>query len=259
MFNVGGESWRRWNAARRRSVLEHQERGLTRGGRRRHSVGSWPAFGRGWGKWGRTGGRVYSTAINTLTLEVYYRYVPAYLSPRGLIGPADLRHHMAALTPSEHGEVLSLARRLQPDTAEPALLDLLASLNAEVRLDAAIALGELGSPMARRVLTEGECTARPGVGKRIAAALDRISPPTAGIRYGPVTEVNPKAHMVLFDTSGRALYYGQVVGITRDGRTVATARVNRRFSTHQAAAARSVEPDADVKIGDAVASLRDEP
>ncbi len=259
LFNVGGGPWRQWNTALRGSVLEYQERPVAKGGRRGHSFGSWPAFGRGWGKWGRTGGRVYSTAINTLTLEVYYRYVPAYLSPRGLIGPADLRRHMAALTPAEHGDVLSLARRMQPDTAEPALLDLLSSLNEEVRLEAAIALGELGSPMARRVLTKARNSARPGVRKRMVAALDRITPPTLGVRYGPVTEVSPKARMVLFDTGGRALYYGQVVGITRDGRTVATARVNRRFSANEAAAARIAEADADVKIGDAVVSLREEP
>jgi len=259
MFNVGGEPWRQWNAALRRSVLEYQERPVTRTGGRRHSFGSWPAFGRGWGKWGRTGGRVYSTAINTLTLEIYYRYVPAYLSPRGLIGPDDLRRHMAALTPAGHGEVLSLALRMPPDTAEPTLLDLLSSLRTEVRVDAAIALGELGSPMARRVLTEAKRTALPALRQRIAAALDHIKPPAADIRYGAVTEVSPQARMVLFDTGGRALYYGQLVGITRDGRTVATARVNRRFSAHQAAAARIVEEDAAVKVGDAVASLRDEP
>lgn len=259
MFNVGGESWSKWNAALRRSVLEYQERPVTRAGRRRHSFGSWPAFGRGWGQWGRTGSRVYSTAINTLTLEVYYRYVPAYLSPRGLIGPADLRRHMAALSPAEHGQVLSLARRMQPDTAEPALLDLLSSLNAEVRVEAAIALGSLGSPMARSALTQADRTAPPAVRQRIATALDHIKPPAANARYGLVTEVSPQARMMLFDTGGRALYYRQGVSITRDGREIATARVNRRFSSDRAAAARIVEKDAEVKIGDAVASLRDEP
>ena len=28
--------------------------------------------------WGEDGGRVYATAINTLTLEIYYRYMNAF-------------------------------------------------------------------------------------------------------------------------------------------------------------------------------------
>ncbi|RKY14224.1 MAG: hypothetical protein DRP82_04360, partial [Planctomycetota bacterium] len=32
--------------------------------------GSWDPVG----KWGMVGGRVYSTALNALTLEIYYRY-----------------------------------------------------------------------------------------------------------------------------------------------------------------------------------------
>ncbi|RKY14435.1 MAG: hypothetical protein DRP63_08530, partial [Planctomycetota bacterium] len=33
--------------------------------------GSWDPVG----KWGMVGGRVYSTALNALTLEIYYRYL----------------------------------------------------------------------------------------------------------------------------------------------------------------------------------------
>jgi len=36
--------------------------------------GSWDPLDR----WSTTGGRVYQTAICTLTLEVYYRYLPMY-------------------------------------------------------------------------------------------------------------------------------------------------------------------------------------
>ncbi|MBK8268601.1 MAG: terpene cyclase/mutase family protein [Planctomycetes bacterium] len=82
MFNVGGEPWRRWNEALRTTILEQQERPVTPKGKHRHSFGSWPAFGPGWGEWGRSGGRIYATAINVLTLEIYYRYIPAYLSPQ---------------------------------------------------------------------------------------------------------------------------------------------------------------------------------
>ena len=36
--------------------------------------GSWDPTSR----WGSRGGRVYTTALATLTLEVYYRYLPIY-------------------------------------------------------------------------------------------------------------------------------------------------------------------------------------
>ncbi|MBN1910787.1 MAG: hypothetical protein JW818_13665 [Pirellulales bacterium] len=45
---------------------------------RQHSTGpesgSWPPTT----TWGSYGGRVYTTALSTLCLEVYYRYLPLY-------------------------------------------------------------------------------------------------------------------------------------------------------------------------------------
>ena len=37
--------------------------------------GSWPPAA---SEWGNRGGRIYSTTLATLTLEVYYRYLPMY-------------------------------------------------------------------------------------------------------------------------------------------------------------------------------------
>lgn len=64
MFQVGGESWRRWNAVVRDTIVGLQEQtGCARG--------SWAPDD----QWGDQGGRIYSTALAALTLEVYYRYV----------------------------------------------------------------------------------------------------------------------------------------------------------------------------------------
>ena len=64
MFQVGGPRWKRWSAAQQRALLEHQ-----RGGNACEN-GSWDTLG----EWSRFGGRVYSTALSAMTLEVYYRY-----------------------------------------------------------------------------------------------------------------------------------------------------------------------------------------
>ena len=63
MFQVGGEPWKRWNGVVRDRVTALQVLG---DGCNR---GSWPAD-----MWSAKGGRVYTTALAVLTLEVYYRF-----------------------------------------------------------------------------------------------------------------------------------------------------------------------------------------
>ena len=63
LFQAGGQRWRRWNLAMQDALLPHQrDAGCARG--------SWDAIG----EWCLVGGRVYATALNALTLEIYYRY-----------------------------------------------------------------------------------------------------------------------------------------------------------------------------------------
>ncbi len=65
MHQTGGENWDRWNAEIRDPVVAIQSRGPG------CDRGSWdPASTHG----GSDGGRIYSTALATLMLEVYYRY-----------------------------------------------------------------------------------------------------------------------------------------------------------------------------------------
>lgn len=152
LFQRGGESWERWNAALRDAILPAQERPRTADGRRKHAYGSWPAYGSGWGKWARPGGRVYTTAICVLTLEVYYRHTPAYLEENGPLTSRDWR---GALRGYDERQLLMSIRALRDarfEVGEPVLLDLLENPAPAVATAAAIALSEIGSPMGRGVL-----------------------------------------------------------------------------------------------------------
>ncbi len=67
MFQVGGKDWLRWNDAMLTALKASQRRA---GGTHPDTEGSWDPSG----EWGFVGGRVYATAINALTLQIYYRY-----------------------------------------------------------------------------------------------------------------------------------------------------------------------------------------
>ncbi|MDA7978556.1 MAG: hypothetical protein MPJ50_07275 [Pirellulales bacterium] len=67
MYQLGGRHWEEWNKALLEQVLSRQ-----RGDG--DNAGSWEADS----VWGGYGGRVYSTALATLSLEAYYRFAPMY-------------------------------------------------------------------------------------------------------------------------------------------------------------------------------------
>ncbi len=67
LFQRQGGDWPKWNRRLVRELLSHQE---TEGA----VAGSWSPEG----EWAPAAGRVYQTALCTLMLEVYYRYLPMY-------------------------------------------------------------------------------------------------------------------------------------------------------------------------------------
>ena len=67
LHHMGGPGWKRWNPRMRRYLVESQ---ATDG----HERGSW-YFKEAWSD---RGGRLYTTTLAILTLEVYYRYMPMY-------------------------------------------------------------------------------------------------------------------------------------------------------------------------------------
>lgn len=67
MYQLQGPHWDRWNESLRTALVSRQVKdGPT--------AGSWDTSD----LWGGHGGRVYTTAMATLTLEVYYRFLPLY-------------------------------------------------------------------------------------------------------------------------------------------------------------------------------------
>lgn len=62
MFQLGGHRWGKWNKELKKALLRNQIR-------EGEPAGSWDPVG----EWCIAGGRVYSTAICVVTLEVYYR------------------------------------------------------------------------------------------------------------------------------------------------------------------------------------------
>lgn len=83
MYQDGGDAWTRWNAQVRDELVRRQR---IRG----HQAGSWDPDD---SKYGSLGGRIYGTALATLTLEVYYRYLRLYDEPKSapILAPAPER------------------------------------------------------------------------------------------------------------------------------------------------------------------------
>jgi hypothetical protein len=96
MYQHGGEHWYRWNAISRDLIVGRQR---TTG----HQAGSWDPDE---SEWGPYGGRIYCTALGTLSLEVYYRFLRLYDDPRlpsrpvpNLTRPADPSVRRSAFPP----------------------------------------------------------------------------------------------------------------------------------------------------------------
>ncbi|HUS58129.1 MAG TPA: HEAT repeat domain-containing protein [Planctomycetota bacterium] len=131
MFQAGGKYWELWNASLRDMLIRNQRKdGCARG--------SWdPAE-----MWlGKAAGRIYSTAMNAMNLQIYYRYLPMYQEA------ASLNSVEALLRASEtQGEMRIRAIRLLAEfQGQQSRKSLLAALNDRdnyVRLIAARSLVE---------------------------------------------------------------------------------------------------------------------
>lgn len=81
MFQLQDGDWTRWNQALKQRLLTTQLPAYD------EQAGSWNPDP----LWGGYGGRVYSTAMSCLCLEVYYRYLPMYQQSNVASSPASMQ------------------------------------------------------------------------------------------------------------------------------------------------------------------------
>ena len=67
MFHMQGEHWERWNGAINKMLIDTQQKNGT-------TKGTWDPKD----NWEGSGGRIYSTSLRVLMLEVYFRHLPLY-------------------------------------------------------------------------------------------------------------------------------------------------------------------------------------
>jgi len=75
MFQMGGEDWSKWNKALKPTLVDNQRKGGPLDGSENDVDGSWDTDK---DRYGKECGRVYTTALGALCMEVYYRYLPMY-------------------------------------------------------------------------------------------------------------------------------------------------------------------------------------
>jgi hypothetical protein len=88
LHHMGGESWQQWNEGKgqapgiRNYLIARQEHAK---GAKQHIEGSFPVAD----VFGGEGGRIMTTSLSLLCLEVYYRHLPLYRRDLGTTKPAE--------------------------------------------------------------------------------------------------------------------------------------------------------------------------
>jgi len=72
LHNMQNAAWKQWNNRLRDGLVSMQVRN------KGCDYGSWDPLRPVPDRWGGEAGRLYTTAMSILTLEVYYRYLPLY-------------------------------------------------------------------------------------------------------------------------------------------------------------------------------------
>ncbi|MBK8914594.1 MAG: terpene cyclase/mutase family protein [Phycisphaerales bacterium] len=243
MFQAGGEEWTRWNSRLRDALLPLQERPRSARGNPRHVYGSWQPYGQGWGRWGRMGGRVYTTAICTLTLEIYYRHTPAFLDEACVVRADDWGGFLKSADARERLLAVRVLRDSRFEIGENVLIELLSDADGRVATAAAAGLAAIDSPMGAEVIAKArnggsawDRSAADDAQRRIDA-LARLARAEGRVRLfeperGLGTASLPRAHA------------GMILSVRRGGAAVGRVRVIERFSNRDVVVIAQVDGEA---------------
>ncbi len=250
MFQRGGKDWERWNARLRDAILPLQDRSK-RGDQRKHRYGSWAPFGRDWGLWGRMGSRIYTTAICTLTLEIYYRHTPAFLTQDAPYSAADWSAFLRGATKFDRRTAVRVLSQLRYEIGEPPLVELLEDENEDLALAAAVALAELDSPLGAEVLERVIPMRSPFEQQQLGRSLSRCR---AVLQLPPA-----QGRVRLYDAATRLAtielprsYVGMALTVYRRDAEVAQMRVIQRFTEHAVVVAELIRATTPPQTGDTV-------
>jgi hypothetical protein len=79
LHNMRDKHWKEWNQTMREGLIATQVKGNG------CASGSWDPQDPAPDTWGSRAGRLFTTSLSLLTLEVYYRYLPLYRDQGGAI------------------------------------------------------------------------------------------------------------------------------------------------------------------------------
>ncbi len=241
MFQRGRSDWEEWNARLRDAILPLQDRATVAGRHKHHTYGSWPAYGANWGFFGRMGGRIYSTAICTLTLEIYYRHTPAFLAGEVRFSADDWSAHLRQLPARGRIAAIPCLGQLRVEIGEPALVHVLADEDERVALAAAEALAWLdspaGLPLMDRAVAASSAWQQPGLQQARNRAQAVMALPPA---EGRVRLFDPETARATLDLPRS--YVGMDIRVYRASEEIARLRVIQRFTDRTVVVAERIGP-----------------
>ena len=197
MFQTGGQAWSAWNDRVRAVLVSHQQGSGA-------EAGSWDAPAGGFDS---VGGRVYATAINVMTLEVYYRYLPFHTTPG--FEAFDILARAAKVRGTRmRRDALRLLGRLRGRRAKALLVEALADADAASRAVAREALVAAGSekvvPTLAADLAAGDAATRVrALGQLDRLHLPRLAPNFIGALRDGERVVRQRAAIALRRLAGR--------------------------------------------------------
>ena len=186
------------------------------------------------------GGRVYSTAISTLTLEIYYRHTPAYLDDHFVLSADDWRGYLRGADPLRRKSAVGVLADLRYEVGEPVLIDMLRDAEQSVALAAAAALATIDSPAGKPLLAAAVAGLPEWERRTAERALRRIKeieqlPPASG-------------HVRLYDEQTKIgtmqlprAYVGMIVDVLRGDDLAARMEVLHRVTGRNVVVVRMVD------------------